>query len=134
MIHVQWDNDEQTIVVFTFDGTWTWQDFRDACDESRKLHDAVSHQVASIFDMREANDLPTNFFSQVRYALDVTDPPNRTKTQLVIGAGFLIRSLGEVFQRLYGSRYGFALAFVSSPEQAYEMALTELQSLTAPKK
>lgn len=131
MIHVQWDNDEQTIVVFTFDGAWTWQDFRDACDESRRLHDQVSHIVVSIFDLREANDLPTNFFSHVRYALDVTDPPNRTQTQFVVGAGFLIRSLGEVFYRLYGARYGFGLAFVSSLEQACEMALKELQSLAA---
>ena len=126
-IDVRWDNNDHTIVLFTFSGSWTWVQFRDACDTSLALHREVSYLVASIYDMLEGDHLPTNFFSNARYALDVTDPPNRTPTQVVVGAGFLIRSLGEVFYRMYGKRYGFGLSFVSSLDEARELALAELQ-------
>jgi hypothetical protein len=126
-IDVRWDNDDHTIVLFTFSGSWTWRQFRDACDTSLALHREVSYPVASIYDMREGDHLPTNFFSNVRYALDVTDPPNRTPAQVVVGAGFLVKSLGEVVVRLYGKRYGFGLTFVSSLDEARTVAQAELQ-------
>jgi hypothetical protein len=125
-ISVQWNDDQHTIIVFTFSGSWSWADFHQACDVSRKMHQTVPHAVFSIFDMRDGDSLPTNVFSNIRYALDVTDPPNRTHTQAVVGAGFLVKALGEVIVRMHGNRYDFGLEFVSSLDRAREIAYAEL--------
>ncbi len=57
-ISVQWDNPEQTIVRWDFDGEWTWEMFRKAQYASNQLILSVRHRVDIIGDVTRSPSTP----------------------------------------------------------------------------
>jgi hypothetical protein len=83
-IHTEWYNDEKTILLETFEGIWTVEDYRRLIDEAGQLLSTVDHTVHIIVDgTHNDSHLPTNMLrGGLAYAVR-NIPPNQGITVFV---------------------------------------------------
>ncbi|MFN8373261.1 MAG: hypothetical protein U0694_10360 [Anaerolineae bacterium] len=93
-ITVQWDNDEKTIVLVTFDAVWTWDDLRAVDEYAIPLYDSSEHIVDVIADLRHSHLVMTGILSYMRELLTMQWHP-RAGNVVVVGASLSVRTLME---------------------------------------
>lgn len=98
-IQVRWDNDEKTVICYSFEGRWTWDELHDAIAESRRLLDAVDYKVNTIADMRQSTILPPSLLSNAR-AIMSGSHPNEGFT-VVVGSNKLVQIMYDMTKRVY---------------------------------
>lgn len=99
---MQWENDEKTIVRWTFEGVWTWGDFRVAQAELHNMIRYLGYQVDVIADMRRSPALPRDTFHNFKSA-ELKALPNRDRVVLV-GGSFLVRGMASTFNQVFRNR------------------------------
>jgi len=99
MIQVAWDNDDHTIIICTFDEGWSITNLFNALDEVYCLMETVEHEVYVIFDLSEANSLPTVSLSSFKNATIKIHP--RIKMFIDVTDSMLIIRLTNMFKILY---------------------------------
>lgn len=57
-ITVSWHNPSQTVILWEFSSTWTWDDFYSSVDRTNRMLAQVIHQVAVIVDTRAMQSFP----------------------------------------------------------------------------
>lgn len=63
-VDVAWDNEEQSILRYSFAGDWTWNEYRPALQKGREMMQSVSPRKVCIFnDMSQVKRFPPNFIS-----------------------------------------------------------------------
>jgi len=129
-IHTEWTDDDHTIILFTFETDWTWQDFSAAGNLSMEMMSTVDHPVIQIFDMRNAHNIPRNTFSNGRQALGKKPHPNMTKV-IVVGMNGYFNAIFRAFEKMLPPSWidKWSLTFVASLEEAVEMAHRDLTNL-----
>jgi len=65
-VHVEWDNEEMTAILWSFVGRWTWGEFDDAMRAATAMLETVEHQVDCILDVRQMMILPPDVVSRVK--------------------------------------------------------------------
>jgi hypothetical protein len=100
-IHVTWDNTEQTIILYTVNGHWTWGELTEALAQGRALMDSVSHErVDFIVDMTDGNTLPSitlYHFTRLSQA-----PHPKSGLMVMTGVAPVIRALLDLLGRYQG--------------------------------
>lgn len=103
-IKVDWDNDEQTVILYRFDGSWSWDDLYNALDRVKAMSASVDHQVDAIIDFSKASYLPSGAifsFNGHKQAQKLASKASEARGQIVIaGAGMFIRSVYDAFRAL----------------------------------
>ena len=97
-IHVDWDNPEQTTLLWTVAGRWTWQESSDAIAKAwAMMESSPLPLVDSIVDMRHGNLVPDNALSNFSRTLSNAHP----KTGFIVMAGMppFIQALLNVYIR-----------------------------------
>jgi len=112
-VQVVWDNDDHTIIRYTLDEDWTWEDMRAAVVISNKMLDGVDHKVHFIHDATAVTGLPSDMLSQLRTFIDKEHP--NTGQSVIVGAKksaviILAQSLLAMIHRLYKKDWGFMFA------------------------
>ncbi|MBZ0291919.1 MAG: hypothetical protein K8L99_05055 [Anaerolineae bacterium] len=102
-IEVSWANPEKTVIVYAYEGRWSMEQFNNSYQQARKLMDTVQHPVDFIIDVRNSSLLPSGILSRGRNVV-TTPHPNEGRTAIV-GANTFVRSMLDLFSRLYGERY-----------------------------
>lgn len=133
-IHVTWTDENENIILFTFRPDWVWQDFTQAGLESIEMMQAAGHPVVQIFDMRNANNIPRNTFSQGREALNQKPHPNLEKV-IVVGMNGYFNAIFRAFEKMLPSTWieKWNMTFVDSLEEAVVIAHEELSHATRPR-
>lgn len=54
MIHLNWANEEKTVLYWQFDGFWTFEDYIPVYEEALRELNSVNHPVTAIVDMRHS--------------------------------------------------------------------------------
>ena len=65
-VHVEWDNEERTAILWSFVGRWTWGEFDDARKTMSEMLDLVDHPVDTICDVRQMSILPPDLVSRFK--------------------------------------------------------------------
>jgi hypothetical protein len=99
-IQVCWDNPEQTILRYDFEGQWTWEEFRAAATEAFAMTVSVPHVVDTITYFHKGTLLPANALNQFRQAM-LGAPPNRG-INAIVGGTTLVRTTVYLFMKIYG--------------------------------
>jgi len=60
LIQVDWQDEDQTIIVWKLEGKWDWDEYYGAIDRSRQMIDLVDHEVYMIHHTGESMHLPAN--------------------------------------------------------------------------
>lgn len=82
-VSVEWDNDEQMVLRFTFVTPWTWDQFYEMHNETSILLSNVGYVVDAIVDVTQSHAIPPNaltHFSKIAGKLS----PNRG---VIVGIG-----------------------------------------------
>lgn len=122
-IAVDWDSEDQRIVVWTFARGWTWDDFRAASTESIALLNTVTHDAAVIFDINHTSLPQGNAIHSLRSMQSVVQE-NVCKRIIVNADGFttaIVRIVGQIY-KLTGNT---PLVFANSLDEARAMAQTD---------
>lgn len=64
-ITVAWDNEQKSLIRFTFGRLWTWNEFYAAIDQCR-LQNTVDHPVDILFDARATNIIPGGLMPRIQ--------------------------------------------------------------------
>lgn len=97
-ILVTWDNPDQTTLLWTIDGGWTWDESREAIATAEVMMDSSPHLlIDSIVDMQRGHLIPNNAVSQFSRTLNKAHP----KTGLIIMSGMpvFVQALLQVLTR-----------------------------------
>jgi hypothetical protein len=65
-VHVEWDNQERTAVLWSFIGRWTWGEFDDAVATLSAMYNTVNHPVDLLCDTRQMSILPPDIVSRFK--------------------------------------------------------------------
>ncbi len=121
-ISVEWDNQEQSLMRWTFPTHWTWQDYDTAQRTANGMLKTVPHKVGIIGDMRATVLLPRNAIA-VYHSTLAKLPANRGRIVLVGPSGF-VREMVAIFRKLYPRKsYDFLFVFANTLEEAREILL-----------
>jgi hypothetical protein len=116
-INVQWDNSEQTVIRFVYNGSWNMSDLFEALQDSRDLMDTVDYTVAHIVDLRESKLMPNGALSLGRN-VTMRKHPRQGKT-VIIGASGFVKTLYDVFRKVYRASFDdSAYTFATSLDEA----------------
>ncbi len=125
-IQVAWGNPDRTIVLYTFDGAWTWQEFHAAIDIARRLTSTVRHPVREIIDMTQADDVP----SLVSLPLNAMNHMKRLIHSVhsaecevfVVGVKPLVKALWDTFRAISSPSRATNVCFVKTLDEAYRLS------------
>jgi hypothetical protein len=92
---LEWFNADKTILLETFEGHWTLQDFCDLVDQAADTLATVEHTVHIILDLANSAALTAQLTSGMRYALRKL-PPNQGIVVFVGADTFVQVAIGIV--------------------------------------
>jgi hypothetical protein len=120
-IQVEWDNEQHTVVLCTFMGTWTWDELYAALDRGEEMAKDNPARVSAILDVRQGSSLPGGSFFNKTLLDQAQTLFNRAQTDrgqiAVVGASPFMRSMFSVASNLFGDKAG-GMTFVDSIEEA----------------
>jgi hypothetical protein len=102
MILVEWDNEEKTVVRWTFSGDWTWDDFRAAQAQMHEMIRCLDYKVDVLADLRAAPSVPNDAFRNFKNA-EARALPNRDRVVLVSN-NLLVRGMAACFNEVFRNR------------------------------
>lgn len=120
-IQVNWDNDEQTIILYAFNGKWSWDDLFKALDKVESMAATVPHTVDAIIDLSSADLIPSGMifsFDGNRQAKKLASRAERSRGEIVIaGANGFIRSIYDAF-RAFDKKTAGGVHFTDTLDEA----------------
>jgi hypothetical protein len=102
-IEVRWDDEQKSIIRWTFPKQWTWDEFYSALQGSRALVRQQNHIVDVIVDMSISELFPRNLMTQSQVTLQTSSL--NIGIIVVIGWNPLLRTAFNSFQRVYRSNF-----------------------------
>jgi hypothetical protein len=118
-IHVQFDNEQRTIMRYEFIGRWTWQEYHQAIEQGYTLSKPIPYTVNLILDFSQGNTLPHNALSI--FGTSMKTPPRDFDFAVVVSQSAFIQMVVKVFQRVY-REMGNKLIYVQTIKEAREVA------------
>jgi hypothetical protein len=122
-ITVEWDDQSHLAVRWTFDGPWTWDDFRIAQTESIALMETVEHTVDVIGDLRRATLVPKDAFRNFRYLKETVSASNRGRI-VAIAESLLVKLMLSTYNQLF-KHNGDEIILVDTLDAAREILSRE---------
>lgn len=98
-ISAQWDTDQREIMIVTFDGKWTWQEFHETVDYLKRCSAEIDHSYYIIADVTTSQVVSSNAFVNIK-SRHTNTSPNYVATVL-IGANRYVEMLFTVAERVY---------------------------------
>ncbi len=119
-IHIEWDNSEKKILVYTFEGVWSLNEFYIAFAQGNLMMDSVNHTVHTILDMRKSGSLPNGFIGTIRTL--GAKPHDNLGQMAMIGANGFVQSFINLSRRILpAGRKNPRFFMVSTLEEARAM-------------
>jgi hypothetical protein len=121
-ITVEWDNPQQTAILFTYQRPWTWKEFDTAVEQTLALIKAANQRVDVIFDLRKGGFPPRDAVWRFKDAAEITHP---NLGQYVYVAPsmlvYFVKNVIQIINRAYGGFGGFKvppIEFIKTLEEA----------------
>lgn len=110
------------LVIWTFTGSWTWEDYYSNRDQVNQTITATEHAVNMIIDMTGSQLLPKNLMTHAGSA--ARRAPNNIGKTIFVGNNAILRVFFNMFSQLYGVMQAgkqMETHMVSSLEEAYQL-------------
>ena len=65
-VRIEWDNEERTIILWSFVGRWTWGEFDETVKAMTAMAESVDHNVDLIMDVGQMSILPADIVTHVK--------------------------------------------------------------------
>lgn len=123
-VSTRYENDDH-LVVWEFQGNWTWEEYYEKRQTVNAFIGAAPHVVDMIIDMSHSKILPSNLLTHGGSAAR-NAPTNIGKT-VFVGQNALLRTFFRIFSQLYGvvqSDKDLNYLMVATLEEAYDLLKT----------
>ncbi len=117
-ITMDWANDAHTIIYYTVNGRWSWDDLQAVVKHAHAMIDGVNRPVDSIVDLRKGLGLPAGPMWHGR-RLAASRHPN-SGCMVLLGAPLYVKTLFDTMRRVNPSTVK-RVRFANSPEEAYTL-------------
>jgi len=131
-IQVEWADQSQTIVHQIFTGSWTWEEFYSATQQSKQMVASAERIVHIVSDLRESESLPLGgALTHARNSLG--HMPSNWGVLVIVTRNAFIRAMVTTFTALFKTSLGNKTFSASTLEEAYAIAERyERQQIAAP--
>ncbi len=120
-IHINWDDEEKTILRHDFEGEWTWGDFFELMRSRNAYMSSVNHRVDVIANMKPGI-MPIGFaLSSAKTSLRSV-PPNHGIFVIVVNA--VVDTMLDIFKQ-FDREKAMILRAANSVEEAREIIRQE---------
>jgi hypothetical protein len=125
-IDIEWDNEEKTIILTTYSGEFTWDEFEATSRETEAMLKGVDHEVdilANLEDLTIPKDALANFPK-------IAQAPYFTHSHVGLMVFFGASHFAQTLIDLLGKVYSTATSIVVVPtlEEAYEVIAEHRQA------
>ncbi|MFN8375084.1 MAG: hypothetical protein U0694_19685 [Anaerolineae bacterium] len=115
-VRVFWDSDEQKIIWYVVEGTWTWDEMYAAYYKGSELQKSVSHRFHAIIDMRRAVGIPPNTMLHVTNFSTIQ--VENLGIRAIVTTDTFVKSLFQIGAK-FSSKLSQHFVMVQTVEQAY---------------
>jgi len=123
-ITVVWDNPEQTIVRYIYNGQWNLDNFYQALQESREMMDKVDHRVGLIIDVQNSKLVPNGVLSHGKNV--ALRKHSNQGLSVIVGASGFVRTLFDVYKKVYRTSFDESgYAFTATLDDARNLLLKQ---------
>jgi hypothetical protein len=124
-VTARWFDDKKELVLYTFEGKWTWDELYPVYREAIAMEKSVSQRVDVVLDMLKSTSVPANALMHVKNFSD-KQPENLGLTVVVTSSGF-VHALYDAGIKFYkGIAHYFRV--VSTMDDAFRMISEDRQS------
>lgn len=124
-VHVQWDSEEQTTIVWSFVGRWTWGEYDDALNAAAAMLDSVDHKVDYIFDVRHMSILPPDLVT--RFKAKYLKKPEKARYYVAVGVDTYLQLVWNTFTDLPYAHH-LKVAYADTFEEARAILASKRES------
>jgi hypothetical protein len=120
-ISVRYEEDNH-IVVWVFEGRWTWEDYYAQRDTVNDHIEALNHPIDMIVDMSNGSILPQSVLTHANSA--ARKAPENISIIVIVGPSAFLRTFFQFFKRMYGffqPNKDKNLHMVATIEEAYKI-------------
>jgi hypothetical protein len=106
-IDVDWHDAEETIIVWKFESTWTWDDYHDAVAAGERMGNSKPNmRIDQIMDLTGNRTFPRNIAKNIQQGQTKEDP-NRDYVIVIVGNHLVkgIVDLVRTFSNKHGAHY-----------------------------
>jgi hypothetical protein len=100
-VRAAWDNPQKTIMRWTFEGAWTWDEYYKLRVSTNQQIAAEQHTVDLIVDLSTSKALPSGILTHGKNAVSVT--PKNIGITVLVGANPVLNAFYKMFSSLYGT-------------------------------
>lgn len=119
-IHVDWDNEEKTILRWTYSPGWTWEEAYQARDYEKTLMETVPHIVDSIGDLTQTSNIPAGALTKIVNVM--TKRHERIGISMLVGSNRFVQLIYDMVRKVHAGPLERArLYLVPTFEEAYAM-------------
>lgn len=119
-IRVYWEDTDQTIVRYDFEGRWTWDELYTAYYQAIAMENSVIQRVDIILDMRSSAFIPANALLHMKNFSE-KQPPN-VGLSIFVTTNAFVTSLYSTAIRFY-AKIAFYFRLVKTLDQAHTMII-----------
>lgn len=121
-VTTQWGNPEKNIILYTFTGSWTWDENEVAIAEAYQMVLAQGTPVDIIADFSQTSVFPSQIMSNFKNILSRQGPIVPFGIAVIISKGEFLRQILQLFGRVYGRKEnGAKLKPARSVEEATQI-------------
>ena len=125
-IRVYWEDADQTIVRYDFEGRWTWDELYAAYYEAIAMEHSVAQRVDIILDMRTSGIIPANALLHMKNFSE-KQPPN-VGISIFVTSNAFVTSLYNTAIKFY-AKIAFYFRLVKTLDQAHAMIVDTRRAL-----
>jgi hypothetical protein len=111
-----WDNEQKTVLRYTFVGDWTWDEYLERLNEGRNMMAEVEHSVCILNDMQKIGKLPPNFASTAKSV--ISSRPKNTGLAIFVTSNAFFKVMYRVLAQLIPN-VPTEYILVTTEEEAY---------------
>lgn len=116
-VDIRWENEEQTVIRYTYSGEWSWEEFYKIL-EKRTPEDRLDSRSTVLVDFRGINRFPSDAILHLKRAANLA---GETRVQVIVIANSAsLITLYNLFIRVYAS-IGKRFRLVRNDEEAYTL-------------
>ncbi len=124
-VDIRWENDDRTLIRYTYSGDWDWDEFYGIL-ERRLPEDRLDSSSTVLVDFRTINRFPSDAILHLKRAAKLADD---TQVQvIVIANSAALVTIYNLFIRVYSS-IGKRFRLVRNDEEAYALLKIPSKSL-----
>lgn len=100
-VRATWDNQEKTVLLFAFDGQWTWDDYYRAREEAHVLMCSVAHRVDVIALMQHSTTITVTPKVLLEFQRAIAFAPKNWGAVVLVGSSSGVQVFYNTVNRLY---------------------------------